>query len=461
MDSHKKLLLAGLFVISLAMPSILFAQGYTDEYGFKQSYSSIPTEVTKGENFTVVLHFENVPDPTAQNQGYILQNCMIQSGFADGRDAGEPAVDFVSGYAQLEDGSKYSFTKTGTATMPVISFDVNAGDDVWIKEGKSATASFVLSTSKSVIKETDEIYLNLSCGYKGDFTQMELSPGVAVNPPHISIVPPVVVEPEIEDVITGNDMDEHGCIPSAGTQWCESLQKCYRSWEEDCPVVTPTPEPEEDTVLTIDLIEQVQDSLEIYFDDNSTLDAVTNFNITDDEFGIIAFSSVLDFSEEGVVDELNNLKNAVFIDEGIIDIDTTKVSALADKPAMITMNGLSFIETPRILVDGKEDAEGIISNIQYDLETGTLTFDVTHFTRFEAVASEEESVKVEDTVIATDDSDELTLDQERQIFTIALSVVLAVTVPAMVLLKKWFVKEKMSAKESKKEEKEEIHDITA
>jgi len=33
----------------------------------------------------------------------------------------------------------------------------------------------------------------------------------------------------------GGDRDEHGCIGSAGYQWCESKKKCLRTWEEDCP----------------------------------------------------------------------------------------------------------------------------------------------------------------------------------------------------------------------------------
>ncbi|MFH1443883.1 MAG: hypothetical protein ABIG34_00650 [Candidatus Peregrinibacteria bacterium] len=32
----------------------------------------------------------------------------------------------------------------------------------------------------------------------------------------------------------GSDRDEHGCIPSAGYQWCEPKQKCLRMWEEAC-----------------------------------------------------------------------------------------------------------------------------------------------------------------------------------------------------------------------------------
>lgn len=34
--------------------------------------------------------------------------------------------------------------------------------------------------------------------------------------------------------LVGGDRDEHGCIPSAGYSWCEATQKCYRSWEENC-----------------------------------------------------------------------------------------------------------------------------------------------------------------------------------------------------------------------------------
>jgi hypothetical protein len=35
-------------------------------------------------------------------------------------------------------------------------------------------------------------------------------------------------------IIVGGDRDEHGCIGSAGYQWCESKQKCLRIWEETC-----------------------------------------------------------------------------------------------------------------------------------------------------------------------------------------------------------------------------------
>ncbi|MCG8392526.1 MAG: hypothetical protein MI745_05535 [Pseudomonadales bacterium] len=30
---------------------------------------------------------------------------------------------------------------------------------------------------------------------------------------------------------TGADRDEHGCLPSAGYQWCEETGQCERPWE--------------------------------------------------------------------------------------------------------------------------------------------------------------------------------------------------------------------------------------
>jgi len=33
----------------------------------------------------------------------------------------------------------------------------------------------------------------------------------------------------------GGETDEHGCMLMAGYTWCESKQKCLRTWEEGCP----------------------------------------------------------------------------------------------------------------------------------------------------------------------------------------------------------------------------------
>ena len=50
--------------------------------------------------------------------------------------------------------------------------------------------------------------------------------------------PEAPTEPEEPDEpMPGSDRDEHGCIPSAGYEWCEPLQKCIRPWEENCTEV--------------------------------------------------------------------------------------------------------------------------------------------------------------------------------------------------------------------------------
>jgi putative hemolysin len=32
----------------------------------------------------------------------------------------------------------------------------------------------------------------------------------------------------------GGDKDSHGCLIAAGYSWCETKQKCLRTWEENC-----------------------------------------------------------------------------------------------------------------------------------------------------------------------------------------------------------------------------------
>lgn len=38
-----------------------------------------------------------------------------------------------------------------------------------------------------------------------------------------------------EKKLIGGDRDEHGCLTPAGYSWCETKQKCLRTWEEICP----------------------------------------------------------------------------------------------------------------------------------------------------------------------------------------------------------------------------------
>lgn len=62
----------------------------------------------------------------------------------------------------------------------------------------------------------------LVCEFNNANANKPLTPPDAKNPP-----------------IVGGDRDEHGCIGSAGYQWCENKNKCLRIWEEPCnPEVT-------------------------------------------------------------------------------------------------------------------------------------------------------------------------------------------------------------------------------
>ncbi len=38
-----------------------------------------------------------------------------------------------------------------------------------------------------------------------------------------------------EENVIGGEKDEHGCLIGGGYTWCESKEKCIKSWEEDCP----------------------------------------------------------------------------------------------------------------------------------------------------------------------------------------------------------------------------------
>lgn len=50
----------------------------------------------------------------------------------------------------------------------------------------------------------------------------------------IAIVGIVLINKAPKEVVVGGDVDEHGCIASAGYSWCEAKQECLRIWEAKC-----------------------------------------------------------------------------------------------------------------------------------------------------------------------------------------------------------------------------------
>lgn len=69
--------------------------------------------------------------------------------------------------------------------------------------------------------------------------------------------PTIIANPT--QAIVGGDRDIHGCIGSAGYSWCESKQKCLRTFEEPCIVTTiiPTSSVQTPTIDETDLLKTV------------------------------------------------------------------------------------------------------------------------------------------------------------------------------------------------------------
>ena len=54
-------------------------------------------------------------------------------------------------------------------------------------------------------------------------------------------------EMKINEQIIGGETDDNGCLIAAGYSWCESKQKCLRTWEEECSSETPEQDTPEQT----------------------------------------------------------------------------------------------------------------------------------------------------------------------------------------------------------------------
>ena len=42
----------------------------------------------------------------------------------------------------------------------------------------------------------------------------------------------------VDSQMMGSQRDSHGCSLDGGYQWCETTQKCQRSWSEPCPALS-------------------------------------------------------------------------------------------------------------------------------------------------------------------------------------------------------------------------------
>jgi len=105
--------------------------------------------------------------------------------------------------------------------------------------------------------------------------------------------------------------------------------------------------------------------------------------------GAIKFKDFFDVDSEEVEEESGNAN--VYIGDGIVAINTEELPEL-DQPATITLYNLTFENTPAIFYNeefttklseiNKPCPADICTNINYNNATGTLTFDVAHFSSY-------------------------------------------------------------------------------
>lgn len=130
---------------------------------------------------------------------------------------------------------------------------------------------------------------------------------------------------------------------------------------------------------------------------------IANFTVDVTGKNKVVFNDTLDLSIQSAVDALTQLDKYVKLGNlGVVQVDSKSVPAF-NKKATIYMYGLDFVSTPDILVDGVNDKSDLITNINYDANSGILSFDIAHFTTYKSVPKIEiflpENIKLTDNFI--------------------------------------------------------------
>jgi hypothetical protein len=98
--------------------------------------------------------------------------------------------------------------------------------------------------------------------------------------------------------------------------------------------------------------------------------------------GRIEFQNEMNFTDSDSLTWLSELDAKIDLGTlGKISLDADLIKNLVSTQAILTMKSLTFND-PEVLVDGAVDNSNVVSNLSYDKSSGTLTFDVAHFTVF-------------------------------------------------------------------------------
>jgi hypothetical protein len=158
---------------------------------------------------------------------------------------------------------------------------------------------------------------------------------------------------------------------------------------------TPTTSPTKKTTTTTTKIETIKDVIlpSIFTTVGSATTNLTSIadtkNVTNLTFDVVGkskvvFSDPVDLSSTTARDLFKQLDSYVrMMHSGIVDIDSSVLSILANKKATISLFNLPFVDKPDLLVNGKLATSKIVSNVSY--KNKTLTFNVTGFSKYEAV----------------------------------------------------------------------------
>ncbi len=101
------------------------------------------------------------------------------------------------------------------------------------------------------------------------------------------------------------------------------------------------------------------------------------------DYGKIEFLNEINFTDQDSLTWMQQLDENLDISQGVITLDADLIVDLVNTQASLSMYNIT-LDNPKILVDGQDDTEGIVSSLSYNTDTNILTFTAAHFTTFTA-----------------------------------------------------------------------------
>lgn len=118
--------------------------------------------------------------------------------------------------------------------------------------------------------------------------------------------------------------------------------------------------------------------------DQANWHAVEDLYFEKTGYGKIQFSRDIDFMSRNFMLFISTFGEKMDMSQGEIGLDADTVEALRTAGATLTMYNAGDYSDLEILVNGREDSEGVVSSLVYDRSSETITFNAAHFTTFTA-----------------------------------------------------------------------------